>query len=123
MTVPTKANVGGFDYLGLIYVGLVFFAIFFPVVLERFVSRPTPPDSDSDSDGGSGGRPPQPRTPSSTPRGGLPLPDAEPTGLRLRGPGRLAEHHRARERRPAHAPDPSPKRSPARTPGGGGSQP
>lgn len=43
---------------------------------------------------GSGGRP----------GGGIPLPDAEQSAVRFRGPGRLSEHRSGRERRPAREP-------------------
>jgi len=38
--------------------------------------------------------------------GGLPLPGAEQAPVRLREPGRLAEHYPRRPRRPDHAPQP-----------------
>jgi hypothetical protein len=43
--------------------------------------------------------PPSPRD-----RGGLPLPDAQPSAVRLREPGRLADGHPRPARRPEHAP-------------------
>jgi hypothetical protein len=62
----------------------------------------------SDSDGGGGGGPPpEPPTPPAAPRGGIPLPDAEPSPRRVRdhaspGPTRVPR------RRPAHEPTRSP---------------
>jgi hypothetical protein len=57
-------------------------------------------------------RPPEPEP---SPRGGdLPLPDAAPSAVRLREPGRLGEGYRAPARRPTHAPERAPKRVPAR---------
>jgi hypothetical protein len=45
------------------------------------------------------------------PRGGdLPLPDAAPSAVRLREPGRLGEGYPAPARRPAHAPERVPER-------------
>jgi hypothetical protein len=39
------------------------------------------------------------------PRGGLPLPDAEPSRVRLRESGRLADARTRPSRRPEHAPE------------------
>jgi hypothetical protein len=44
---------------------------------------------------------PEPRSP----RGGLPLPDAQPSGVRLRDGGRLADAHERPARRPEHVPE------------------
>jgi hypothetical protein len=48
----------------------------------------------------------EPPAPPASPRdgGGLPLPDAVPSAVRLREPGRLAEGHPRPARRPEHAP-------------------
>jgi hypothetical protein len=54
--------------------------------------------------------PPTPRD-----RGGLPLPDAEPSPVRLREPGRLADVYGRPARRPEHAPERTPARTPARS--------
>lgn len=43
----------------------------------------------------------------------IPLPDAQGSAKRLRGPGRLADAHPRPPRRPDHAPDPA--RTPQRT--------
>lgn len=70
------------------------------------------PPSEDDEPGGGGndrvGDPPR-QTP---PRGGVPLPDARQSTLRLRGPGRLSDARPWRGRRTA----PEPVRTPARTP-------
>ena len=63
---------------------------------------------ESDEDGGGGSRRPHPARESPRPRGDLPLPDAAPARLRLRGPGRLADAYtvlarRGDARRPAGA--------------------
>jgi hypothetical protein len=54
----------------------------------------------------------EPPAPASTPpdRGGLPLPDAQPSAVRLREPGRLADGHPRPARRPEHAPERAPVR-------------
>jgi hypothetical protein len=46
--------------------------------------------------------------------GGLPLPDAEPSAVRLREPGRIADAHRHAPRRPSHPPERVPERAPQR---------
>lgn len=75
------------------------------------------PDDDDDSGGGGNDR--VQRDPPRGPRpGGIPLPDALPARVRLRGPARLADLLPPRDRRPAHPPAPSPARRPVRTPGG-----
>ena len=66
-----------------------------------------------DSDEGWGRPPRTPPTRPTPPRGGIPLPDAVSAGVRLRGPGRLAEQS-PRERRPVR----EPARRPARRPVG-----
>jgi hypothetical protein len=77
-----------------------------PALLYR---RPgsSPDSSDDEGGGGSGPGPERPRPPS--PRGGVPLPDAEQGGLRLREHGRRALGAR-RPRRPAREPVPAPGR-------------
>lgn len=68
-----------------------------------------PPHEDEDDGGGNDRRLPEP--PRGPTGGGLPLPDAVPARVRLRGPGRLADlTPPRRERRPAHAPSPAPQR-------------
>jgi hypothetical protein len=53
----------------------------------------------------------EPPAPSPAPRdGGLPLPDAEPSAVRMREPGKLADAHPRPARRPAHAPERAPVR-------------
>jgi hypothetical protein len=66
------------------------------------------PGEDSDDGGSDRLQPPRPRRP----RGGIPipLPDAVPARVRLRGPGRLADLLPGRERRPAREPERTPRR-------------
>jgi hypothetical protein len=69
-----------------------------------------PPRPDRGSDDGWGHGPPRPPTrPSDVPRGGLPLPDAEPASVRLRDQRRLADLLPRRERRPAREPERAPR--------------
>jgi hypothetical protein len=110
--MPGKAQTGGVDVLGMVYLAFLFAVIFVPLLLGR---RTSPPGADeSGSDDGPGGGPRRGPTPPGPRPGGIPLPDAEQAGVRLRDHGRLAERHRARERRPARHPEPSPARTPHR---------
>jgi hypothetical protein len=63
----------------------------------------------SSSGGGDGGMWPEPEPPADpAPSGtGIPLPDADPSSVRLREPGRIAERYDRRPRRPDHAPEPA----------------
>jgi hypothetical protein len=67
--------------------------------------------SDPNASGGWGNRPrpPGPRRPDPSP-GGIPLEDATPARVRLRGEGQLADKLPARARRPAREPDRAPVR-------------
>jgi hypothetical protein len=60
-----------------------------------------PPDDD---DGGGGGNDRLSPGPKSSPSGGIPLPDAIQSSVRLRGPGRLSDLRPRRERRPVREP-------------------
>ncbi|MBV9195646.1 MAG: hypothetical protein JO168_16010 [Solirubrobacterales bacterium] len=71
-----------------------------------------PRSSDSGSDEGWGRGPRRPPRPPEPPRGGIPLPDAVPAGVRLRDHQRLADHRPRRERRPAREPERRPVRTP-----------
>ncbi len=79
--------------------------------------REQPPGQDEGSDGsddGWGNRPNVKPDPSRWPGGGIPLPDAEQSGVRLREPGRVADKLTTPERRPSHQPEP---RKPVRSDG------
>jgi hypothetical protein len=54
--------------------------------------------------------PPPPEPPAPTRGGGLPLPDAEQAGARLREPGRLRDRRPPAPRRPSHRPEREPAR-------------
>ncbi len=72
--------------------------------------RDDPSDTDEDggsSDDGWGNRPNFKPDPSRWPGGGIPLPDAEQSKVRLREPGRLRDKLTSPERRPAREPAPS----------------
>jgi len=111
--VPRASQLGGFDLLGLVPLMCVLAAVFLPLLLGRRSVPPPDPEGGDDGGGGGGGgggsgpsRPAAPRAP----RGGLPLPDATPARVRLRGHARLAELLPARERRPAREPERVPAR-------------
>ena len=95
-------QVAGVNVLGLLYLLLVLAVVFLPMILGR--GGPSPGQSDSDSDGGGGNGPPRPPTPPDTPGGGLPLDDADPARVRLRGHDRFVDLLPARARRPAPEP-------------------
>jgi hypothetical protein len=76
-----------------------------------------PPDQSSDDGWGNNRR--RPKGPSGLPRGGLPLPDAVQSRVRLREPGRISELVPSRERRPAREPSRRPIRAPHRVPSRG----
>jgi hypothetical protein len=94
--------------------GIVVFVVL--VVVMRLVFGRHPRSGPSDPDGGdgwgNGPPPPNPRRPD-RPDGGVPLSDATPARVRLRGAGRLTDLLPSRVRRPAREPD----RAPVRTPG------
>jgi hypothetical protein len=83
---------------------------FVPVVLIlRRGPRRGPGDTNPEDGWGRG--PKEPDTPRpDRPRGGIPLDDAAPARVRLRGKGRLADERPPRERRPAREPDRAPGR-------------
>src|ERR687885_2279471 len=60
-----------------------------------------PPEDDEGGGGGSDRISDRPKT---SPSGGIPLPDAEPAPIRLRGHERLADLRPRHVRRPAHDP-------------------
>jgi hypothetical protein len=99
-------TVAGVNLLGLVYLFLVLAVVFLPMILGR--GGPSPGQSDSDSDGGGGNGPPRPPTPPDTPGGGLPLSDAEPARVRLRGHDRFVDLLPARARR--RSPEPARRR-------------
>ncbi|HEY4280597.1 MAG TPA: hypothetical protein VGM91_20425 [Conexibacter sp.] len=95
---------------GLHLVGFAFAAILlYPLMREERAAPWTPPEEDDNGGGNDRVSPRAPRPPSP---GGLPLPDAIPAGIRLRGPERLGDLAPRPARRPAHTP--TPQRVPVR---------
>lgn len=104
------ALVGVLHLVMLVLAGIMLF-----LFIRSDTNGTVPPRPDEGEGGGGGGndRLP-PRAPAGPRDGGLPLPDAEPAAVRLRGPGRLRDTRTRPSRRPAHPP--APRRTPARTP-------
>jgi hypothetical protein len=69
--------------------------------------------SDTGRDDGWGNKPLRPTMPSGRPRGGIPLPDAEPPAVRLRDHRKLPEVLPRPQRRPVREPERAPRRVPA----------
>jgi len=108
--MPGKSQSGGVDLGGLLYLTIVLVVMFVPILLGRRRSPPGGPDSDAGEGWGRG--PSRPRVPPDLPGGGgVPLRDAEPARVRLRGHDRLMDRRPARDRRSA----PEPDRKPVRT--------
>lgn len=70
--------------------------------------------SEGNEDEGWGRGPKRPPEPPAPPRGGIPLPDAVQSRIRLREPGRLSELLPRPQRRPAREPARRPTRTPHR---------
>jgi hypothetical protein len=111
--MPTAPQTGGFNVLGVVYLGLVLAVMFVPMVLGRRGPSPGQSDSDSDDGGGGGSGPSPPPSPSNPPSGGIPLDDSKPARARLRGHERLVDLLPARKRRRSGEPR---RRPPLRTP-------
>lgn len=82
--------------IGFVAVGL----LMIPVLRDD----PNESDDEGGSDDGWGNRPNVRPSPGRWPGGGIPLPDAEQSPVRLREPGRLADKVVGPQRRPAREP-------------------
>lgn len=98
--------IAGVHLLGLGCVAL----LMFPALRDNPMGPDRRPDGEGDEGWGRG--PKRPPSPPEPPRGGIPLPDAQPAGVRLREHGRLGDRLPRRERRSS----PEPARRPVRTP-------
>ncbi len=77
--------------------------------------NPVGPDHRTDEgDEGWGRGPKTPPSPPEPPRGGIPLPDAQPAGVRLREHGTLGDRLPRRDRRPSREPARRPTPTPHR---------
>ncbi len=101
---------GGIQMSGVVSILIVVAVALLGLMLYRR-SRPGPSDPNP-GDGWRGPRPPDSPQPD-RPRGGIPLDDAVPARVRLRGRARLADGLPRRDRRPAHEPERAPARTPA----------
>jgi hypothetical protein len=93
----------GILHLVALVLGVVLFVMF---LSSDARSDRNPPDDD-DSGGGNDRLGDRPKT---SPPGGIPLPDAEPSPVRLRGYGRLADAHRRERRRTVEPAQPGRRR-------------
>ena len=92
------------------FVALALGVMLFVMFLRADESDPWEPPED-DEPGGGGNDRSSTGPPKTSPSGGLPLPDAVPARIRLRGHGSLRDAHRRPGRqRPAHEPDRGPRR-------------
>jgi hypothetical protein len=98
---------GGLHLVALI-LGVVLFVMFLRSETDYGIQ---PPDDEEPPGGGNDRISDRPKT---SPSGGIPLPDAEPAAMRLRGPGKLRDGRPRPVRRPEHAPEPSRRRVPSR---------
>lgn len=112
MSAPLALDAEVASVLFLIGIHIVALAWFAGDLVRNF-NRPD--DDRPDDDDGGGFEPPAPSPPPPPGGDGLrpPLPDAVPSRVRLRGPGRLGEALPSPARRPAH-PAPVPARTPGR---------
>jgi len=99
----------GVHVLGFVCVAL----LIFPALRD---SGPDTHGQDGGSDDGWGNLPAAPPKPSRWPGGGIPLPDAVQSRVRLREPGSLRERLPTPQRRPVREPDRRPVREPGRRP-------
>jgi hypothetical protein len=100
------ALLGGLHLLGFGFAALMLLPLMRDEQIAPIARR------DEDEGGGGSDRLP-PKAPHDPRPGGLPLADAVPARVRLRDAQRLADLLPAIERRPVHAPAPSPTRTPA----------
>jgi hypothetical protein len=93
-------------------VALALGVVLFMMFLRSDSTSSSQPPEDDDG-GGGGGNDRLPSRPKPRPTGGVPLPDAEPASIRLRGHGKLRDAHQRPLRRPAHPAQP--QRRPVRS--------
>ncbi|MGO9903160.1 MAG: hypothetical protein ACLP0J_26540 [Solirubrobacteraceae bacterium] len=97
--------IAGFHFVGLLCVAAL--------LIPALRSDDTPGSAEGgSSDDGWGNLPQEPPRPKLLPGGGIPLPDAVPSRVRLRDHRRLSDMRKAPERRPAREPVRTPQRVP-----------
>jgi hypothetical protein len=105
--MPTEPHVGGFNVLGAAYLALVIAVIFIPMLVCRGSSSN---DDDDGRDDGHGGESPPPPPRPTGPSDGVPLPDAQPSRVRLRDHARISDGRPRRTRRSPPHPTPGRQR-------------
>jgi hypothetical protein len=101
---------------GIHLVGFILVTVLLlPVLRERKAGQPELDSEEGGNDDGWGNLPISPRVPNGMPGGGLPLPDAIQSPVRLREHGRLSDRLRQPERRPVRDPQRQPGRQPVPT--------
>jgi hypothetical protein len=98
----------GIHLVGFIAVGIL--------MIPTLRDEDPPTDQDSGSDDGWGNLPTERPDPKGWPGGGIPLPDAVQSSVRMREGGRLADQVAQRQRRPSREPIRTPSRTPAHEP-------
>jgi hypothetical protein len=105
----------------LMIVGMHLLGLAAVTVLMVLAFREGPGETDwpwkQGSDEGWGNKPRRPIEPADRPRGGIPLPDADPATVRLRDHRKLGDALPRPERRPVREPERTPRREPARSHG------
>lgn len=99
----------GIHLVGLVCVGVL--------MIPALRDHPQDPPTDQDpggTDDGWGNLPANRPGSGGWPGGGIPLPEAEQSRVRLREPGRISERLRPAERRPVREPGRQPTRQPTR---------
>ncbi len=91
-------------------IALVLGVVLFVMFLRSETDYGSQPPEDDDPGPPGGGNDRVSDKPKIPPSGGIPLPDAEPAAVRLRGHERLRDAGSRTVRRPAHAPAPSRRR-------------
>lgn len=106
--IPGPSQINGVDLPGLLALVITLAVVFAPLLLGR---RASPGQSDAEPGEGPGGGPRRPRRPPNSPRGAIPLEDAEPARVRLRNPDRLSDLMPGRPRRGSRGPVRPPTRT------------
>jgi hypothetical protein len=102
-------------FASLHLVALLLGGLLFAMFLRSDARSGSNGPEEDDEGGGGGGNDRIGDQPKTSPSGGIPLPDAVPAPIRLRGPGRLADLRPQRVRRtPAHPAQPGRRRVPSR---------
>jgi hypothetical protein len=102
---------------GIHLVGFILVTVLLlPILRERKVPKTEFDTEDGGSDDGWGNLPTSPRMPKGRPGGGIPLPDAIQSSVRMREHGRLSDRLRQPERRPVRDPQRQPARDPVHAP-------